>query len=190
MNYSTIDIEKCLKLLDCTSLYPWVLLALGRKPQRERKNGAQLFYQHNGQSRRVCVCLWRNKTGLHMLSSPRKFPSYRPPPWLMVSKMVLLAFYSMHVSLMYGVPSPPHFIIFTKLFIFVKIQNSKGYSKYVDIWTGEICYKFWLLTWTSLINQLVHPVQGNGLGYRGWMGRIVKLASYKFHFIRVHDNMV
>ena len=25
--------------------------------------------------------------------------------------------------------------------------------------------------WTSFIGQLVHPVEGKWLGYRGWMGR-------------------
>ena len=38
-----------------------------------------------------------------------------------------------------------------------------------------------LLTWTSFISQIVHPVGKEGLGKGGGWG-IVSLASYKFHF--------
>ena len=34
---------------------------------------------------------------------------------------------------------------------------------------GEYC-QFRLLTWTSLIGQLVHPVIGQGIGYKGGWG--------------------
>ena len=46
------------------------------------------------------------------------------------------------------------------------------------------CRDFRLLLLTSLIGQFVHPVGGEG------MGDIVILARYKYHFIRVHVNMV
>ena len=36
-----------------------------------------------------------------------------------------------------------------------------------------------MLIWTSFVSQFVHSVGGEG---------IVILASYKFHFIRVHYN--
>ena len=36
--------------------------------------------------------------------------------------------------------------------------------------------------------QFVHPVRGDGV--KGWMGGIVILASYEFHFIKVHNNLV
>ena len=41
-----------------------------------------------------------------------------------------------------------------------------------------------MLTWTLFTSQFVHPVGGEGRGYKRWI-----LASYKFYFIRVHDNM-
>ena len=46
-----------------------------------------------------------------------------------------------------------------------------------------------LLTWTSFIGQFLHPLGGQGRGKGGGWG-IVILANYKFHFIRVHDNLV
>ena len=46
-------------------------------------------------------------------------------------------------------------------------------KKYVDIILGKNCRKFRLTTWTSLINQSVHPVGGEGS---------VILANYKFYF--------
>ena len=49
---------------------------------------------------------------------------------------------------------------------------------------GKNCRQFRFLKWTSFISQFVLPVRG------GWMWAIVILASYKFHFIRVHDNLV
>ena len=52
---------------------------------------------------------------------------------------------------------------------------------YVEIITGEK----WL-TWTSLQfrhGQFIHPIEGEGVG-------IVILASYKFDYIRVYDNLV
>ena len=47
-----------------------------------------------------------------------------------------------------------------------------------------------LPTWTmtSYICQFVHPVLGDGI--KGLDGGIVFLASYEFHFIRVHDNLM
>ena len=38
-----------------------------------------------------------------------------------------------------------------------------------------------------LIGYFVHPLAGVGMGERGW---IVILDSYKFHFLREHDNML
>ena len=35
----------------------------------------------------------------------------------------------------------------------------------------------WLLTWTSFFGQLVHPVGEEGIGYMGWVGMAVILAS-------------
>ena len=46
------------------------------------------------------------------------------------------------------------------------------------------CRQFRLLTRTLFIGQLVHPVGVKEMG----KGDI--LASYKFRFIRVHDNLV
>ena len=40
---------------------------------------------------------------------------------------------------------------------------------------------------TSLIGQFVHPVGG---GEDVVKEEVVILVSYKFHFIRVHDNLV
>ena len=57
--------------------------------------------------------------------------------------------------------------------------------EYVDILTGEICRKFRLLMWTLFVGQFRHPVRMVGLD-RG----IDILASYKFHFSRVHENLV
>ena len=45
------------------------------------------------------------------------------------------------------------------------------------------------LTWASLIGQFVHLVGGDWIK-RVDGGRIVSLASYKFHFVRVHDILV
>ena len=39
--------------------------------------------------------------------------------------------------------------------------------------------------------QFVHTVvEGEGFGQLEWMGGIFFLASHKFHFIIVHDNLV
>ena len=57
----------------------------------------------------------------------------------------------------------------------------------MDIITGENCRQFRLLTLYSGIGQLVHLVRGEEIG---WMGGIVILACCKFHFIRVHDNLM
>ena len=46
-----------------------------------------------------------------------------------------------------------------------------------------------LLTWASLIGQFVHLVRGEGDGVKMVDVEDI-LARYKFHFIRVHDNMV
>ena len=41
-----------------------------------------------------------------------------------------------------------------------------------------------------LLPSFVQPVGGKGMGVKGMDGRIVIIASYKFHFIRAHDNLV
>ena len=57
----------------------------------------------------------------------------------------------------------------------------KEYGIYVNIVTREkLATNFPL----SFIGQFVHPVGGEGIGY------IVILASYKFNFMRIHDNLV
>ena len=56
---------------------------------------------------------------------------------------------------------------------------------YVDILTGENCCYFRLLKCTSLISQFVQ--NGGMVWERGWN---VILASCKYHFITVHDNLV
>ena len=48
--------------------------------------------------------------------------------------------------------------------------------EYVDVMTVKNCRQFRLLTWTSLVGHFVH--------------RIVILASYKFHYISEHENLV
>ena len=58
------------------------------------------------------------------------------------------------------------------------------------LWQGENCQIFRLLIWTSFIGQLVHPVGEEDIGYMGWIGMAVIWVSYKFHFIRVHDNLM
>ena len=55
----------------------------------------------------------------------------------------------------------------------------------MDIMTEEKFTQFRLLTSTSIIGQFIHPV-----GLSRLMEGIVILASYKFYFIRVHDNLV
>ena len=47
----------------------------------------------------------------------------------------------------------------------------------------ENCRQCRLLTWTSLIDQLVHPIEREKKGVNGLDGEIDVLASYKFHFI-------
>ena len=56
-------------------------------------------------------------------------------------------------------------------------------------WILFSCRQFRLLTWTSFINQFVHSV-GGGNEVKWVDARIFILASYKFHFINVHDNLV
>ena len=41
-----------------------------------------------------------------------------------------------------------------------------------------------------VIGPFINPVGGEGMRYWGLMGGSVILASYKFYFIRVHDNPV
>ena len=53
--------------------------------------------------------------------------------------------------------------------------------------TVENFRQFRLLTWISFIGQFVHSLGWEGMGERGW---IVILASYKFYFIRMHNNLV
>ena len=56
-------------------------------------------------------------------------------------------------------------------------------------YTWIYCRYFWLLTWTSLIVQFVHSMEGRGWDKGGGWG-IVILASCDYHFIRVHENLV
>ena len=60
----------------------------------------------------------------------------------------------------------------------------------MDILTGENLSSIQLdnIHITSFICQFVHPVVGDGV--KGVDGRIVILASYKLHFIRVHENLM
>ena len=53
----------------------------------------------------------------------------------------------------------------------------------MDILTGENLS----LIWTSFIGKFVYLVGGEGMG---WMEGIVILASYKYHFIKVHKNVM
>ena len=55
--------------------------------------------------------------------------------------------------------------------------------------TGKNCRQFRLLTWTSFIGQFVHSVRGRDR-LNVVIGVFVILTSYKFQFIRVHDNLV
>ena len=50
-------------------------------------------------------------------------------------------------------------------------------------WQGKISCRFRLLTWTSFIDQFVHPVSWEG------MGGVVILARCKFQ-LTVHKNLV
>ena len=60
----------------------------------------------------------------------------------------------------------------------------------MDIMTENICYQIKLLTITLIIGQFVHPVGGEGIGYRGrGIGGIIILASCEHHFIREHENL-
>ena len=55
----------------------------------------------------------------------------------------------------------------------------------MDIMTGENFCQFRLLTLTSFIGEFVHSETVN------WIDKIISiLASYKFHFKRVHENLV
>ena len=48
------------------------------------------------------------------------------------------------------------------------------------------------ISYSSRENKLFLESQsrGEGMGYKWWIGDIVILASYEFHFIRVHENLV
>ena len=59
-----------------------------------------------------------------------------------------------------------------------------GYRIYVDIMTEENCRQFRLLTWNLLYLPLCP------FNRRRYMGGIVILASYEFHFIGEHENLV
>ena len=41
-----------------------------------------------------------------------------------------------------------------------------------------------------MIGVFVYPVGGNEMRPRGWMVGVVILASWEFHFKRVHENLV
>ena len=58
----------------------------------------------------------------------------------------------------------------------------------IEYITGENCRQFRLLKWTSFIGQFIHLVGGDGI--MGMDREVVILASTKFHFIRVHDNLM
>ena len=62
--------------------------------------------------------------------------------------------------------------------------------EYVDILTRKNCGQFRLLIWTSFTVSFVNSAGEEGMGQRGMMGRIVILASYEYHYIRVHENVV
>ena len=77
----------------------------------------------------------------------------------------------------------------------LSLQNSFHLIQKLDQWyilfkmdieyTGENCRPFGLLTWTSFIDQFVHPFfLGGGEGNRKREGMgVVILAMYKFHFL-------
>ena len=54
------------------------------------------------------------------------------------------------------------------------------------------CRHFRLLIWISLISQFVHPVgeKRREWGREGWDAQIFILESYKFDFIKIHDNLL
>ena len=49
---------------------------------------------------------------------------------------------------------------------------------------GKIFSQFRLKTWKSFIGHFIHLAEGDG-----GRGKIVILALYKFHFVRVRDNL-
>ncbi len=55
-------------------------------------------------------------------------------------------------------------------------------------YTWILCHWKKLLTWTSLIRQFVHKIVGDVV--KKVDGEIVILASHKFPFNRVHDNLM
>ena len=61
---------------------------------------------------------------------------------------------------------------YSNAFVLFVSGNDKGYL-IMDLgytwilWQGEIYCKFSLLTWTSFIGQLIHPVGGEGWGKEG-----------------------
>ena len=69
-----------------------------------------------------------------------------------------------------------------------KYSYSNGYKIYVDIMTGENCRQFKVAD-MDVIHWPVRISTGMGCG-KGVNSGIVILASYKFRFISVHDNLV
>ena len=76
-------------------------------------------------------------------------------------------------------------LIYYQVGVYVYVILGKLH-KFTFILILEIFCQSKLITWTSFIGQFVHPVGGGDMG----KGGIVILASYKFHFIRVSDNLV
>ena len=82
-----------------------------------------------------------------------------------------------------------HSYAVTYEWIKANIHLYNGFRIYVDIMTGEKL----LLTWTSLICPFLYPVGPEGMWVK-WVnegeGGVIFLASYKFHFMRVHNILV
>ena len=53
---------------------------------------------------------------------------------------------------------------------------------------GKNCLQFRLLTWNLFIGQFIYPVGGDGV--KEVDKRYRNLASYEYHLIRVHKNLV
>ena len=70
----------------------------------------------------------------------------------------------------------------------LNFQNSSFINGYIVFF--KFCRQFSLLVWTSFIDQVVHPVAGDGIQKIGLMGSIVNLASCEFYLIIVHENLV
>ncbi len=86
-------------------------------------------------------------------------------------------------------PHPPNFIFVIFAAVFMAAPKN-GYTIYVNIMTEEILSSFQVanvdITYWSL---RCSPSRRGGDGVKR-VGRIVILASYRFHFIRVQDNLV